>query len=63
MTGWDWLTAEEPARVQRRAKVTVHVQAAFEPGRGCYGVRRVQRVLARSTDLEVASVSEKLSGR
>ena len=57
---YDWAAAEESARAQRRAKVAQHVQAAFDLGRGCYGVRRVQQVLARSNDPEVASASEKL---
>lgn len=57
---YDYLNAVETDRDRRRAKVAVHVQAAFALGRGSYGVRRVQRVLARSSDPEVASASEKL---
>lgn len=57
---YDHLDAVESDRDRRRAKVTVHVRAAFTAGRGCYGVRRVHAVLGRSTDPEVASASEKL---
>jgi putative transposase len=57
---YDWLSSEESAREQRRAKVAVQVQAAFDLGRGCYGVRRVRGVLTHSTDPEVATASEKL---
>ena len=48
------------ARALRRAKITKYVQAAFDLGRGAYGVRRVHAVLQRSTDPEVAGVSENL---
>ena len=41
----------------RRAKITVHLKAAFALGRGTYGTRRGHAVLARSDDPEVASVS------
>ena len=54
---YDWLTRAPSARERRRAKITVHVQAAFEAGRGTYGVRRVHAILARSHDPEVASAS------
>ena len=54
---YDWLTRAPSARQRRRAKITVHVQAAFEAGRGTYGVRRVHAILARSYDPEVASAS------
>ena len=57
---YDYLGAVETDRDRRRAKVAQHVQAAFDLGRGTYGVRRVQHVLARSADPEVASASEKL---
>lgn len=52
-----WQHAEPSARQLRRAKVARHVQAAFEAGRGTYGVRRVHAILTRSTDPEVASAS------
>ncbi|MGH3706030.1 MAG: IS3 family transposase [Agromyces sp.] len=45
------------ARTLRRAKVGVHVLAAFEVGRGAYGVRRVHAILSRSDDPQVASAS------
>jgi len=54
---YDWIRAEPSARAVRRAKIAVHLQAAFTLGRGTYGVRRVHAVLARSDDPEVASVS------
>ena len=57
---YDYLGAVETDRDRRRAKVAQHVQAAFALGRGSYGVRRVQQVLARSEDPEVASASPKL---
>ena len=57
---YDYCNAVETDRDRRRAKVAAHVQAAFDLGRGTYGVRRVQQVLARSADPEVASASEKL---
>lgn len=52
---YDWRTAVPSARELRRAKVTEHVHAAFELGRGTYGVRRVRAVLSRSEDPQVAS--------
>jgi putative transposase len=55
-----WLTAAPSARVLRRAKLAVHVQAAFDAGRGAYGVRRVHAVLARSDDPQVAGVSPRM---
>ena len=54
---YDWARAEPSARAVRRAKVAVHLKAAFALGRGTYGVRRVHAVLARSHDPEVSSVS------
>lgn len=57
---YDHLAAEQTSRDRRRAKVTDHVQAAFDAGRGTYGVRRVHSILQRSTDPEVASCSAKL---
>lgn len=54
---YDWVHAVPSPRQLRRAKVTRHVHAAFEAGRGTYGVRRVHAILARSTDPEVASAS------
>ena len=57
---YDHLAAVETDRARRRAKLICHVQAAFTLGRGTYGVRRVQQVLRRSHDPEVASASEKL---
>lgn len=57
---YDHLAAVETDRSRRRAKVSVHVQAAFAAGRGTYGVRRVHGVLARSHDPEVACCSAKL---
>lgn len=52
-----WLTGEPSARDQRRARIGVHVQAAFDAGRGTYGVRRVHAVLTRSDDPQVATAS------
>ncbi len=57
---YDWETAPLSERARRRAKVTTHVKAAFELGRGAYGVRRVHHVLSCSEDHEVASASLKL---
>jgi putative transposase len=57
---YDHQAVVETARAQRRATLAVHVQAAFDAGRGSYGVRRVHRVLRRSTDPQVASCSVKL---
>jgi len=57
---YDHLNAVESDRDRRRAKVVSYVRAAFEAGRGAYGVRRVHAVLRRSQDREVASVSMKL---
>lgn len=57
---YDHNNAVESDRARRRVKVTQHVQAAFDLGRGSYGVRRVHRVLAHSHDPEVASCSVKL---
>jgi putative transposase len=54
---YDWARAEPSARAARRAKLAVHVKAAFILGRGTYGVRRVHAVLTHSDDSEVASVS------
>lgn len=57
---YDYCTAVQTDRQRRRTKITQHVQAAFELGRGAYGVRRVHRVLKRSADPQVASCSPKL---
>jgi transposase InsO family protein len=57
---YEWAGAVASARARRRAKVGEHVVAAFEAGRGTYGVRRVQAILARSDDPQVASASLKL---
>ena len=54
---YDWARAKPSARSVRRAKIGVHLKAAFALGRGTYGVRRIHAVLARSDDPEVASVS------
>jgi putative transposase len=54
---YDWARAKPSARSVRRAKIGVHLKAAFALGRGTYGVRRVHAVLARSDDPEVSSVS------
>ena len=54
---YDWVRAEPSARAVRRAKLAVHVKAAFVLGRGTYGVRRVHAVLTHSDDPEVAAVS------
>jgi putative transposase len=50
-------SAPPSARALRRAKVEVHVRAAFGAGRGSYGVRRVHAIVTRSDDPEVASAS------
>jgi putative transposase len=57
---YDYGNATETDRDRRRAKIIRQVQAAFDLGRGAYGVRRVRWVLGCSTDPEVASCSEKL---
>ena len=57
---YDHLAAVESDRAWRRTKIAQHVLAAFEAGRGTYGVRRVHQVLQRSLDAEVASCSPKL---
>jgi transposase InsO family protein len=57
---YDHCAATPTARALRRTKIINHVQAAFELGRGTYGVRRVHAILTRSHDPEVASVSENL---
>ena len=57
---YDHCNAEPSARALRRTKIISYVQAAYEVGRGTYGVRRVHAVLQRSTDPEVARVSENL---
>ena len=57
---YDHVNAEESDRDRRRVKVADHIQAAFDLGRGTYGVRRVHGVLTASHDLEVASCSAKL---
>ncbi len=55
-----WAGAETSARAARRALLAVHVQAAFDAGRGTYGVRRVHAVLTRSDVPAVACASPKL---
>lgn len=57
---YDHCDAMPSARELRRAKITTYVQAAFDLGRGAYGVRRVHAFLQRSDDPEVAGVSENL---
>jgi putative transposase len=52
-----WDAAVPSARARRRVKLAEHVRAAFEAGRGTYGVRRVHAILGRSDDPEVAGVS------
>lgn len=52
---YQWRCAPPSTRGQRRAVIMVHVQAAFEAGRGTYGARRVHAVLTRSADHRVAS--------
>jgi len=52
-----WDVAVPSARARRRVKLAEHVRAAFEAGRGTYGVRRVHAILGRSDDPEVAGVS------
>ncbi len=59
---YDWVAAVPSARTLRRDKVEIHLRAAFEAGRGTYGVRRVHAILARSDDGEVASASLSLVG-
>jgi putative transposase len=54
---YDWRQAQPSPRQLRRAKVTDHVRAAFDAGRGTYGVRRVHAMLTRSTDPDAASAS------
>lgn len=48
-------TGEPSARELRRAKIAAHVRAVFGVGRGTYGVRRVQAMLTRSDDPQVAT--------
>jgi putative transposase len=57
---YEWTCAEPSARARRRATLAVHVQAAFDAGRGTYGARRVHAILARSDAAQVASASLKL---
>jgi putative transposase len=54
---YSWLSARPSARALRRAKLEACVQAAFDAGRGTYGVRRVHAILARSADPDVATAS------
>ena len=56
---YGWCSAAISARARRRVTVSTHVQAAFDAGRGTYGVRRVHAVLMRGTDPRV-SVSLKM---
>jgi putative transposase len=57
---YEHLDAVETDQQRRRAKIILHVKAAYQAGRGAYGVRRVHAVLARSHDPEVARCSQKL---
>jgi len=57
---YEFESAPASPRQLRRAKITLHVEAAFTLGRGTYGVRRVAQVLRRSADPQVASVSLRL---
>jgi hypothetical protein len=57
---YDSCNVVESDRARRRATVAMHVRAAFQAGRGSYGVRRVQRILKRSANPQVASCSAKL---
>lgn len=52
-----WAGARPSARARRRQLLATHVRAAFEAGRGTYGVRRVHAMLRRSSDPQVAGVS------
>ena len=54
------LGAAPTARGRRRVKLVDYVQAAFDAGRGTYGVRRVHQILQRSLDPDVATCSAKL---
>lgn len=54
---YDHCAAAVSARQLRRRKLVDHIQAAFDLGRGAFGVRRVWAILRRSHDPEVASVS------
>ncbi len=49
--------AAPSARARRRQLVTDYVQAAFDRGRGAYGVRRVHAIVTASSDPEVAGCS------
>jgi putative transposase len=51
----DGARAEPSARAVRRAKIAVHLKAAFRLGRGTCGVRRVHAVLTRSEDPEATT--------
>ena len=55
-----WTRDQSSARAARRAVLKVHVQAAFDAGRGTYGVRRVHAMLTRSDVPDVANASPKL---
>ncbi len=57
---YEFESAPASPRQLRRAKIGLHVEAAFTLGRGTYGVRRVAQVLRRSADPQVASTSLKL---
>lgn len=54
---YEWLDREQSQRAARRELVGLHVQAAFDAGRGTYGVRRVHAILTRCGDPLVASAS------
>lgn len=57
---YDHCNAEPSAQALRRTKIISYVQAAYDLGRGAYGVRRVHAVLQGSDDPEIARVSENL---
>jgi len=60
---YDHCDAMPSARALRRAKITTYVQAAFDLGRGAYGVRRVHAVLQRSDDPRSPACRRTWSGR
>jgi putative transposase len=54
---YDHCNAVPSKRSQRRRLVADYVQAAFDRGRGAYGVRRVHAILQRCPDPQVRGVS------
>lgn len=54
---YDHERAVPSARERRRGVVADYVQAAFERGRGAYGVRRVHAIVSRAPDSLVAGCS------